>query len=200
MPLDRDDAEYHYSLEHQRRLGQNLVAIYADLDLGRYLGQEYSIDLFCEWHRRLFEGVRDHAGVFRNPDFGPEVLVFGPNRSVHRDLVPSQLGDHSAQARRLIEEALDRAFELDIRYVREAVKIAGFIHADLIRIHPFLDGNGRVARLALDWVLLTLGFPCVAAFHIPAQEYRDALNEYYLTGDIDPLIDIVLRALSIGLS
>lgn len=198
MQTGHTDPDYAYSPEQQRRLAQNLAAIYADFDAGGYQQDPYSIELFCEWHQRLFDGVRDHAGNYRTPDFGPETLTFGPNRSIHRDFVPRELIAHCADANRLVQEAQARASELDIHLIREAVRIAAYVHADLIRIHPFIDGNGRVGRLVLDWILLNFGFPCFCAFHIPAQEYRDALNHYYATHDIDPLVDLVLRAISFG--
>jgi Fic family protein len=200
MGPGQTDPDYAYSPQKQRRLAQNLAAIYSDIEAGTYSSHLYSIDLFCAWHQQLFEGVRDHAGSHRSPDFGPETLVFGPNSSVHRSLVPEELRTHCETSNRLIREAQARAAELDIHFVREAVKIAAYVHADLIRIHPFVDGNGRVARLVLDWILMTLGLPFVVAFHIPVQEYRDVLNRYYATFDIDPLVDLVLRVLGFGLA
>jgi Fic family protein len=29
-----------------------------------------------------------------------------------------------------------------------------YLHHELIRIHPFLDGNGRVTRIAKNWILM----------------------------------------------
>jgi Fic family protein len=83
--------------------------------------------------------------------------------------------------------------------VGDAITLATFVHAELIRIHPFIDGNGRVARAILDWILLGLGFPWTVAFHIPTQEYREALNHYYRTGDIQPVADLVLRAFAFAI-
>ena len=200
MHAGQTDPDYAYSPHEQRRLAQNLAAIYADFDIGKYQPLDYSSDLICAWHHRLFAGVRDHAGNHRSPDFGPEVLIFGTNRSVHRDQVPRELDAHCASANRLIREAQARAVSLDIRFIREAVRVAAYVHADLIRIHPFIDGNGRVGRLVLDWILLSFTFPCLAAFHIPAEEYRAALNHYFATRDIDLLVDLVLRALSFNLT
>ncbi len=200
MRAGHTDPIYAYTPTQEHRLAQNLSAIYSDIDAKNYRGQSYSTKLFCEWHARLFHAVRDHAGRHRSPNFGPETLTFGPNRSTPRDSVPEELATHCANANRLINELLSRAAELDIHFVREAVRIAVYVHADLIRIHPFIDGNGRIGRLAMDWILLRLGFPNCVAFHVPAQEYRDVLNYYYAKRDIDPLVDLVLRALSFGLA
>jgi fido (protein-threonine AMPylation protein) len=200
MNSGQTDSDYIYSIHQQRRLAQNLAAIYSDFESGQYSSAKYSIDLFCEWHHRLFDSVRDHAGRLRCPDFGPEILTFGPNRSVHRDIVHRELRRHCDTANRLIREARAMAPKLDIKFVHEAIKVAVFIHADLIRIHPFIDGNGRVGRLILDWILQLFEFPCMIAFNIPAQEYREALNLFYSTHEIDPLADLILRVISYGIA
>lgn len=200
MDSGQTDLDYIYSTLQQRRLAQNLAAIYSDFESGQYSSAEYCIDLFCEWHRRLFDGVRDHAGRFRSSDFGPETLTFGPNRSVHRDMVHRELSHHCDTANRLIREVRAMATTLDIRFVHEVIKVAAFIHADIIRIHPFIDGNGRVGRVILDWILQLFDFPFMIAFNIPAQEYREVLNHFYSTHEIEPLADLILRVISYALS
>ncbi|WP_168193308.1 Fic family protein [Bradyrhizobium sp. NAS96.2] len=39
------------------------------------------------------------------------------------------------------------------------VEFAAQVHQRLASLHPFQDGNGRTARLAMDWVLLRHGLP-----------------------------------------
>ncbi|MCP3475959.1 Fic family protein [Bradyrhizobium sp. CCGUVB1N3] len=39
------------------------------------------------------------------------------------------------------------------------VEFAAQVHQRLASLHPFEDGNGRTARLAMDWVLLRHGLP-----------------------------------------
>ncbi|MFQ8866783.1 MAG: Fic family protein [Eggerthella lenta] len=38
---------------------------------------------------------------------------------------------------------------------KNALTIAAYLHAQLVDIHPFADGNGRTARLLMNYVLLT---------------------------------------------
>lgn len=190
------DDEYLYSSEERERLDHNLAAIYTAFDSGQYLDNEYCPELLCKWHYRLFAGVRDgHAGKHRSADFGPEKQDFGPNKSAHRKEVPQLFSEHSEMCRRHCHRLQSEVAELDIRFADESVRSACYIHADLIQIHPFVDGNGRVGRLVLDWFLLRAGFP-VVAFHFPKKEYIDALNYYYRTNDIEPLVVLVLREYS----
>ena len=46
------------------------------------------------------------------------------------------------------------------------VLLAGEAHYRFVKIHPFYDGNGRAARLLLNWILLVRGYPLTV---IPAE-------------------------------
>ena len=39
------------------------------------------------------------------------------------------------------------------------IELAAFAHHELVRIHPFVDGNGRVARLLCNLMLIRSGYP-----------------------------------------
>ncbi|MDR2496333.1 MAG: Fic family protein [Tannerellaceae bacterium] len=57
------------------------------------------------------------------------------------------------------------------------IRLAGLLHYRYIRIHPFEDGNGRIARLLVNYVLLRHGYPMLI---VPTEEkslYLDALNK-----------------------
>ena len=58
------------------------------------------------------------------------------------------------------------------RALDHPVELAATIHTRLAQIHPFTDGNGRVARLVLNWILLKSGYPM---FYI---EVRDKIHYY----------------------
>lgn len=87
------------------------------------------------------------------------------------------------------------SFEADpenMSYEASAVHVAVWAHAEVIKIHPFEDGNGRSSRLLLDAILVRLGIRPLA-FEIPKEEYRRALNHYYRSSEIQALVDLVLR-------
>ncbi len=59
-------------------------------------------------------------------------------------------------------------------------------HWRLTAIHPFADGNGRTARLLMNFVLLRGGYPPVAVRPEDRAAYLDALEHGSTTGDLAP--------------
>ena len=50
------------------------------------------------------------------------------------------------------------------------------LHSSFERIHPFLDGNGRTGRLALNLILVRLGFPPAIIYKRQRDAYLEALD------------------------
>ena len=69
--------------------------------------------------------------------------------------------------------------------------VAPFVF-DLLCIHPFRDGNGRVGRLLLNNILLRHGFPPVNIELSQRQVYYRALQEYEHTGNLRPMLELIL--------
>ena len=58
---------------------------------------------------------------------------------------------------------------------KSIIQFAAEIHSKLTSIHPFVDGNGRTARLLLNAILIDAGFPAVVISHADKQRYLDCL-------------------------
>ena len=55
-----------------------------------------------------------------------------------------------------------------------------YLHVSFVRIHPFWDGNGRMARLIANVPVIRAGYPPVIIPKERRQEYIEALSEYHL--------------------
>ena len=55
-----------------------------------------------------------------------------------------------------------------------------YLHLSLVRIHPFWDGNGRMARLIANVPVIMAGYPPVIIPREQRQEYIESLSEYHL--------------------
>ncbi|MEK6843006.1 MAG: Fic family protein [Candidatus Micrarchaeota archaeon] len=55
--------------------------------------------------------------------------------------------------------------------IRHPVELASFLHNRLVQIHPFTDGNGRSARLLMNWVLIRNRFPPAIIENAIKEEY-----------------------------
>ena len=77
-------------------------------------------------------------------------------------------------------ERFRSAFGMDREMSRdEALTAYVHLHVAFVRVHPFWDGNGRLARLVANIPVLRVGFPPIIIPKEGRQEYIAALTEYH---------------------
>ncbi len=76
------------------------------------------------------------------------------------------------------------------------VLLASELHYRLISIHPFIDGNGRTARLLMNVILLQNGYPLTTIRLEQRQAYLEAIEAARTSGDMEPFYQIHLEALA----
>lgn len=90
----------------------------------------------------------------------------------------------------LIQESIEelmsyvKVFDLD--------QIA-FFNLEFLVIHPFADGNGRVSRLLLDWMLINSGYPPINITLEDRDEYLKALDQYTQHDNKDVYITFIQK-------
>ncbi len=73
------------------------------------------------------------------------------------------------------------------------VELAAWAHAEFVRIHPFPDGNGRTARLIMNYLLMESGFAPVNIKVEERHRYYKVLDEYTENADIENLVELITK-------
>ncbi len=81
----------------------------------------------------------------------------------------------------------------------EAVALAALAHYKLAAIHPFIDGNGRTARLIMNLILMRAGYPPAIIAQSDRQQYYRVLAQAD-AGKTMPLVNFVGRAVERSLT
>jgi Fic family protein len=129
------------------------------------------------WHAALFptgrSGLRKVAvGGWRHDGQGPMQVVSGPvgNEKVHYEAPAASVLDGEMAA--FLDWANDGADTTD------PVLRAAIAHLWFVTIHPFDDGNGRVARAVADWAL-SRSESTPQRFYSMSAQIRHERNDYY---------------------
>lgn len=115
------------------------------LEATQNFAQPLTQERLFAWHRKLFpsaQGLR--IGDWRDDSKGPMQVISGRHREVHFQAPP---------ARRLEREM--ESFFAGVNREGDADPLlkAGLGHLWFVTVHPFEDGNGRMARAIADWAL-----------------------------------------------
>ena len=74
------------------------------------------------------------------------------------------------------------------------VKISAAAHYKLVSIHPFVDGNGRVARLIMNLLLMQAGYPPALIRKEDRRRYINSIEQGQLGGSLKDYYEIILEA------
>jgi Fic family protein len=121
------------------------------LDATRHYDQPLTDERLFAWHASLFPTGRSgmtkiNAGAWRNDSTGPMQVVSGPigKERVHFE---------APKAKRLAREMGSFLNWFEGKEPMDPVLKAGLGHLWFVTIHPFDDGNGRIARAIADMAL-----------------------------------------------
>ena len=131
-------------------------------------------------HEMLLSNIRDDvAGRFRQT--GEWVRV----------------GNHIALDPAQIDSALTRMFvEYDASPEEHIIKRIARLHLSFERIHPFVDGNGRIGRVINNYLFVREGYVPINIKFLDRTRYYDAFNEFNDAGKTGIMEELVGRALT----
>lgn len=157
---------------HDKLIEANSRALLASLAADAAKRAIPGVALAHRWHKALFRGVAvpspSYAGNPRDSDqrhpdlIGYEVVV-GAKQGIPAASVPAALTTFQAAIRAAVN-AYDESFAQGVTpsnsdAVLAIVELAAVTHGEWVRIHPYANGNGRVARIWANWAALRYGLP-----------------------------------------
>ena len=144
--------------------------------------REYEIR---QLHSFVLNGINDEAGSYRTVSVeigGSDYRPPGP------DSVPSQMNDFSSWLS-----------GVSVPTAATFASVTGLLaaaaaHTWFVTVHPFIDGNGRVARLLMNSILMRYGFPIAIISKEDRLRYYDALEESQAS-DLTPLCVLIAECI-----
>ena len=167
-----------------------------NMGLDRLRELPLSLRLIREIHERLMQGVR---GQNRNPgEFRTSQNWIGPPGC---SLAQASYIPPPPEQMMTSLDNLEKFLHRDEDHIPFLVKV-GIVHAQFETIHPFLDGNGRIGRLLITFLLCDAGimkWPCLYISHYFKKyksEYYARLQDTREKGDWEGWIKFFLRGVS----
>jgi fido (protein-threonine AMPylation protein) len=182
------------SFMHQRYACENLANTFEDAvrHMGPYSARHRPpVDLayIKQLHLEIMRGVdgRDRSGEWRTGTMWVHSPVSG---DISKGQVPAD--GIQATMERFEKDFLSEEWEPVHPLVH-----AGLAHLELVRVHPFRDGNGRLARMLLQILLLRRGLPLLPwelTFVRDRPAYLAAVDEAISKEDPAPFLQFLLGA------
>lgn len=100
-----------------------------------------------------------------------------------------------------VQELMDEFFVwLHSKNSDHPIKIAADAHLKFVSIHPFVDGNGRTARLLLNLLLMQTGYPPALVRKEDRDIYIDSIEKAQLSNNVDDYYKVIYRAVDRSLN
>jgi len=130
--------------------------------------KEMTLSTVLYWHKQLFQLTKpDIAGKIRQHQVGISGSTFHPPYPIELDLLLRDFFAWYNQNKTKLHP----------------VHLAGLVHLKFVTIHPFGDGNGRISRLLMNYVLHTNGYPMLIIPYAQRKSYYTALERSQLKKD-----------------
>lgn len=72
--------------------------------------------------------------------------------------------------------------------------VGALLHGEFVKIHPFIDGNGRTARLLMNFEAIKNGYPPIIIKNNIRSSYYEALDKAHMTADYTDFVKLVLSS------
>ncbi|MEE9351406.1 MAG: Fic family protein [Thiotrichaceae bacterium] len=128
-------------------------------------------------HQLILKNIdNENAGVYRKEN----VLIAG--------------AEHKPPDHMLVAEQMTALMEDYSQFKGHPVERAAQLHSDFVKIHPFVDGNGRTARLLMNLDLMKAGFQPVIIKAANRLVYYEALDKGHTKNQMNDFLQLVVDA------
>lgn len=141
---------------------------------------EFSVYLIRTWHSIIAKDIyKMLPGTFRTS----QPTVFGSFKASSPHEVLDRLEALVKRVRRVVDsiDGYVREKSLDILdedALNLLINESAYLHAEMVSIHPFMDGNGRISRLCQVWMLARFDVLTPPEFD-DSEIYLQAINKYH---------------------
>lgn len=142
--------------------------------------EKLSVALIKKLHFLCFDGTKPFAGKLRNVEV---VIRDKAGKVIHR-------GAPFSQVENLLRQLVNWYYAHEKKY--PPLLLSAIVHNQFEYIHPFQDGNGRVGRLLLNYVLLKHKYPPVNIRFKDRLRYYNVLGEFDRIGNIKPTLRFLI--------
>lgn len=132
-------------------------------------------------HKILFSGVDDDiAGKLRS-ELNRDVRIAGTS------YVPPKWNE--------VDKELEHFFKWykSVNRQLHVIELSALIHLKLISLQPFADGNSRLSRLIMNWILWKRKYPLIDIRIEDLENYYDVLDKYQIEKDEKPFIKYIFK-------
>lgn len=90
----------------------------------------------------------------------------------------------------------------EVKQSLHPVELAAIFHHKFVYIHPFVDGNGRTARLLMNLILMQYGYPPAIVKSKPENKlaYYQTLEEASVNQRLDPFVELISKCVEESLT
>lgn len=128
-------------------------------------------------HQLILKNIdAENAGVYRTEN----VVIAG--------------ADHTPPDHFLVQEEMTALVDSYHCFSGQLLERAARLHVDFVKIHPFVDGNGRTARLLMNFDLIKSGLLPIIIKADNRLAYYEALDKAHTQNDYDDFIDLSIKA------
>lgn len=123
--------------------------------------KDLNLQIILKWHKELMQNTKEEiAGKIRNHEVSISRSKFKPPMHIELNILLREFFNWYNKEKNNLHP----------------VKLASLVHLKFVTIHPFTDGNGRISRLIMNFILKKHNFPLLDIPYTKRTGYYNALE------------------------